>query len=259
MAKVAAPVLTLCLLLFGWQAVAAEEPPKVVVVTRDSTGVQTVSSRNLAPAYPTAVAGVSYTRGMSREQVGQLIRTAADTIPPEQRGCLVQSTGEGIEAGLLPRDLRSLSPVQMQWLAQRCQITTAQLAPIAAELLSSTAATAVARATAPAEPATSAATPMQQRLAAMRANASGRSSGPGWGTIALLALSVGGAMAAGIGLGQIIGRQRPPPRRPHRAWQQMPVAPSDRYGVSRPSGARLVGAPLPVELGKRYLPKPAHG
>src|SRR5438309_1952218 len=81
----------------------ADEPPRIVVVTGDGATMQTSSSRNPAslsqpvpngqpaqrPAvYPTAVAGASVSRpasqataGMSPEQVGTIIRAAAESLP----------------------------------------------------------------------------------------------------------------------------------------------------------------------------------
>lgn len=261
MSKFAAPVLAACLFLFGWQVAGAQEPPKVVVVTRDAGGVQTASSRNPAsfqqtapaPVYPTAVAGVSVSRpataaqvavatnGMSREQVGALIRTAADTLEPAQMGCLVESATSGMQSGLLPADVRALGPTDLQWLAGRCQLSMADLAPVAAEFIAGPA-TALVMPSAPTPPV-----PVQQKLEAMKAaTAASRQAEPppsssspvNATTVGLLAVSLGGSMAAGVGIGQILSKPKlPTPRRQPRPPTR-PTAPAPRvpyrYEVSRP-------------------------
>jgi hypothetical protein len=260
MAKLVGTLLALLLTLIGWGSAFADEPPKVVVVTHDGGGVQLSSSRNPVPVVnpPSVSSSVSYTRGMSREQIGSLIKVAADSIPPDQMGCLVEATGSGMDSGLLPRDLRTFTPAQMQWLAQRCQLSMVQLAPVAAEFLSSSTSAALAPTPAPA-PAAPVST--EQRLDAMRAANKPASSGVSWPVVALLGLSLGGSLAAGVGLGQIIGRASPQAKRPKMKYAMAPAAaaPGYRCSVSRPPAARLVGQPLPVQLGKRYLPKPARG
>jgi hypothetical protein len=263
MSKIAAPVLALCLSLFGWQAVGAEEPPKVVVVTRDSHGVQTASSRQpasfvqtaRAPVYPTVVAGVSVSRpapataatsgAMSREQVGTMIRTAAESLEPAQMGCLVESATAGMQSGVLPRDVRSLGTNDLHWLAQRCQLSIVELAPVAAEFIASSG-PAILIPTPTAQPAV----PVEQKLEAMKAataakRAETQSSSPITATtVALLAVSLGGAMAAGVGIGQLLGRAKVPARAPSRT----PSVPY-RYEVSR-----APRRPPPTVPNRRALP-----
>jgi hypothetical protein len=225
--------------------------------------VQVAPSGPLAPVEPPSVSSsVSYSRGLSRQQVGSLIKVAADSLPPEQMGCLVEAATAGVESGALPRDLRSLTPAQMQWLAQRCQLSMAQLAPVAAEFLSGSATAAFADAIPAATVERAPAPSVEQKLEAMKAaNAPKPSSGVTWPVVGLLGLSLGGSLAAGVGLGQIIGRASAKAPRPKLKYATAPAAaaPAYRYSVSRPAGGRLVGAPLSVQLGKRYLAKPARG
>ena len=267
MARLLAPALALLLMLVGWGSASAEEPPKVVVVTREGGTVQMSTSRAPQPVQIPAsgpLAAAPPPQPMSREQVGSLIKVAADSIPPEQMGCLVEAASAGAESGQLPRDLRTLTPQQMQWLAQRCQLSMAQLAPVAAEFLSSSA-TAAFASSLPTATATRAAAPtptMEQKLAEMKADtASKSSSGVTWPVVGLLGLSLGGSLAAGVGLGQIMGRATTQVPRPKLRYAVAPAAaaPGYRYSVSRPPGGRLVGQPLAVQLGKRHLPKPARG
>lgn len=264
MVKLAAPILAICLTVLGWGSAFAEEPPKVVVVTREGGSVQMSTSRAPQPVHVPATgpltAAPPASPALTRQQMGSLIKVAADSIPPEQMGCLVEAASAGVEAGQLSRDLRSLTPAQMQWLAQRCQLSMAQLAPVAAEFLSGSTSAMFAN---PIPSTTVVATPtVEQKLEAMKAaNAPKSSSSVSWPVVGLLGLSLGGSLAAGVGLGQIMGRATAQVPRPKLRYvtASAAAAPAYRYTVSRPVSGRLVGQPLSVQLGKRYLPKPARG
>src|SRR5947209_5390654 len=131
-------VLGLAVLASAGGVAYAEEPPRIVVVTGNGATMQTASSRNpdaISQPIGPAAAGAAVRRApqpavggtagaaadgatqpgaaATREQVGTMIRAAANTLPPETMGCLVQSVGDGVSQGLLPRDLRSLGPAEM--------------------------------------------------------------------------------------------------------------------------------------------------
>jgi hypothetical protein len=232
-AKLRGLVLGLCLVPCVWQGAGAEETPRVVVVTHDASGVQVDSSRSVkASTQPTLAAGGSTaTLAMPRDQIGSLIRVAVEQIPPEQIGCAVEVAANGMDVGLLPRDPRALTGGQMLWLAQQCRITVEQLAPVAAGYLAGPGGAVPA----PTPPAVA---PTPQRFNAPVPQASRPATGSGLSVsqIALLGLSLAGSMAAGVGVGQLIGRSGSTgPRRR--------LAPTGRYAVSYPPSGRVTSHP----------------
>ena len=183
-----------------------------------------------------------------------MIRTAAETLSPEQVGCLVEAASAGMQSGLLPKDVHALSPADMQWLAQRCQLGFADLAPVAAELIAGSAPALLV----PTPTIGPVVPPTEQRLETMRAAATAsKRTEPRTNadsdspltplTLGLLAVSLAGALAAGVGIGQLIGRGRVPVRAPSRRPEV-----SYRYSVHRPATKRPErGRALTLALSQR--------